>query len=124
MKGKGEVSETMLNEIQASQLSAIEFKALVIRKLNELTQKYQKLEGNHNELTAKYINVKREVETINKGKGEMKNTISELKKKPKADLVKQRIGSASWRTRQERNTQKEQEKEKRHRKNEEGLREM
>ena len=31
----------MLNEIEASQLSDIEFKALVIRKLNELTENYQ-----------------------------------------------------------------------------------
>ena len=38
MKGKEEVSETMLNEKEASQLSDIEFKALVIRKLNELTE--------------------------------------------------------------------------------------
>ena len=35
MKGKGEVSETMLNEIEASQLSDTEFKAMVTRKLNE-----------------------------------------------------------------------------------------
>ena len=41
MKGKGEVSETMLNEKEASQLSDMEFKELVIRKLNELTQNYQ-----------------------------------------------------------------------------------
>ena len=34
MKGKGEVSETMLNEIGASQLSDNEFKELVMRKLN------------------------------------------------------------------------------------------
>ena len=32
MKGKEKVSERMLNEIEASQLSDIEFKALVIRK--------------------------------------------------------------------------------------------
>ena len=38
MKGKGEVSETMLNEKEASQLSDTEFKELVMRKLNELTQ--------------------------------------------------------------------------------------
>ena len=37
MKRKGEISETMLNEKEASQQSDIEFKALVIRKLNELT---------------------------------------------------------------------------------------
>ena len=43
MKGKEEVSERMLNEIERSQLSDIAFKAMVIRKLNELTQNYQKL---------------------------------------------------------------------------------
>ena len=46
MKGKGEVSETMLNEKEASQLSDNEVKELVIKKLHELTQKYQKLQGN------------------------------------------------------------------------------
>ena len=46
MKGKGEVSEKMLNEKEASQLSDTEFKAMVMRKLNELTQNYQKLQGN------------------------------------------------------------------------------
>ena len=56
MKGKEEVSETMLNEKEAGQLSDIEFKAMVIRKLNELTENYQKLQGNYNELTANYIN--------------------------------------------------------------------
>ena len=46
MKGNKEVSETMLNEIEASQLSDIAFKAMVIRKLSELTENYQKLQGN------------------------------------------------------------------------------
>ena len=69
----------MLNEKEASQLSDIEFKELVIRKLNEVTQNYQKLQGNYNQLTAKYINTKKETETINKGQEEMKNTMSELK---------------------------------------------
>ena len=41
MKGKEEASERMLTEKEASQLSFIEFKALVKRKLNELTQNYQ-----------------------------------------------------------------------------------
>ena len=59
MKGKEEVSERMLNEIEASQLSGIEFKALVIRELNELTQNYQKLQGNYNELSANYIDIKK-----------------------------------------------------------------
>ena len=59
MKGKGEVSETMLNEKEASQLSHTEFKELVMRKLHELTQNYQKLHRKYNELTRNYINMKR-----------------------------------------------------------------
>ena len=53
MKGKEEASETTLNETEANQLSDNEFKELVIRKFNELTQNYQKLQGNYNELTVK-----------------------------------------------------------------------
>ena len=59
MKRKEEASEKMLNEIEASQLSDIVFKAMVIRKLIELTENYQKLQGNYNELTANYINMKK-----------------------------------------------------------------
>ena len=47
MKGKEEVSERMLTEKEASQLSDTEFKAMVIRKLSELselTEKYQQLQ--------------------------------------------------------------------------------
>ena len=52
----------MLSEREATQLSDTEFKAMVIRKLTELTElkeNYQKLQGNYNELTANYINIKR-----------------------------------------------------------------
>ena len=38
MKGKEETSERMLNEKEASQLSNIQFKTTVIRKLNELNE--------------------------------------------------------------------------------------
>ena len=79
LKGKEEASERMLNEIEASQLSDIQFTAMVIRKFNELTENYQKLQGNYNELTANYINIEKEIETTNKGQEDMKNTISELK---------------------------------------------
>ena len=50
----------MQNEIDTSKLSDIEFKELVTKKLNELTQNYQKLQGYYNELTANYINMKKE----------------------------------------------------------------
>ena len=46
---------------EASQLSDSEFKELVMRKLNELTKNDQKLQGNYNELTANYINMKKEI---------------------------------------------------------------
>ena len=58
-KGKEEASERMLTEKEASQRSDTEFKAMVIRKLTELTDNYEKLQGNYNELTANYINMKR-----------------------------------------------------------------
>ena len=117
----------MLNEREASQLSRNDFKAMVIRKLTELTDNYQKLQGNSNELTAKYINMKKEIETINKCQEEMKNTISELKNT--VEGMKTRLDEAEdWiselEDKVEKNTQKEQEKEKRLRNNEEGLREM
>ena len=57
-KGKEEASERMLNEIEARQQSDTEIKAMVIRKLTELTENYQKLQGNYNELTANSINMK------------------------------------------------------------------
>ena len=51
MKGKEGASERMLNEIEASQLSDTDFKAVVIRNLTELTENYHTLQGNYNELT-------------------------------------------------------------------------
>ena len=76
-KEKEEASERMLTEIERSQLSDTEFKAVVIRKLTELTVNYQKLQGNYSELTANYINMKKEIKTINNGQEEVNNTISE-----------------------------------------------
>ena len=77
MKGKEEASERMQTEKEASQLSDTEFKAMVIGKLTELRENYQKLQENYNELTSNYINIKKEIETVNKG---------------------QEIRSMSWRT--------------------------
>ena len=98
MKGKEEVSETMLTEKEVSQLSDTEFKAMAIRKLTELTDNYQKRHGNYNELTDNYINRKNEIKTINKGQEEMNNTISELKNTVegiKSRLNETRIGLAN-----------------------------
>ena len=126
-KGQGEVSETMLNDTEASKLSDIEFKALVIRKINKLRQNNQKLQENYNELTTNYVNMKKEIETINKGQEEMKNTMSEQKNT--VEGIKSRLDEAEDQISElednvEKNTWNEQEKEKRLRKNEVGLREM
>ena len=58
MKGKEEISERMLTEKEASQLSDTDSKTMVMRKLtehSELTENYQKLQGNYSELTENYI---------------------------------------------------------------------
>ena len=97
MKGKEEASEGMLTEKEATQLSDTEFKAMVIRKLtelSELTDSYQKLQENYNELAANYMNMKREIETINKGQEETKKTISELNN---TEWIQSRLdGAEDW----------------------------
>ena len=47
IKGREEASERMLNKIKAGQISDTELKAMVIRKLTELTENYQKLQGHY-----------------------------------------------------------------------------
>ena len=48
-----------LNEMEVTKLSDIEFKIMVIKMLQELTDKYKELSKN-------YIGMKKEIETINK----------------------------------------------------------
>ena len=48
MKGKEEASERMLIQIEASPLSDTQFKAMVIRKFNELTENFQGGSSEHN----------------------------------------------------------------------------
>ena len=55
MTGEEGSPERVLNEIEASKLSDIEFITMVIRKLNELSENYKKLQGNYRELTANYL---------------------------------------------------------------------
>ena len=71
-KGKEESPEKELNEIEATNLSGIEFKMMVIRMHYELSENYKELSGN-------YSSIKRNIETRNKNQEEMKNTISEIK---------------------------------------------
>ena len=77
--GKGESSETMLNEIGASQISDIEFKTMLIRKLNELSANYQKLQEIMRNLLQTISALKRGIEPKNKGQEDMKTRIYELR---------------------------------------------
>ena len=52
---------------------------MATRKPNELSEGCKEIQGNYDELTANYINMKKEIETNNKDKEEMKNIIYELK---------------------------------------------
>ena len=61
-----------INEMQASKLSYIGFKRMVLRMLKELNDNYKELSG-------KYNSMKEEFETVNKKQEEMQNTIIEKK---------------------------------------------
>ena len=96
---------------------------MVIRKLNELSVNYQKLQGTH----CKWYQHKKDIETINTDQEEMENTISDLKNTVegiKSSLNETEDQISELDDKVEKNTQKGQEKEKRLRKNEKGLREM
>ena len=49
MKNTVEGIKSSLDEVEASKLLDIKFKAVVTRKLNELTENYQRLQGNYND---------------------------------------------------------------------------
>ena len=48
---KEESSESMPNGIEASKLSEIQFKTMVIRNLNEISENYKKLQRSFKEVT-------------------------------------------------------------------------
>ena len=56
----------------------MEFKTMVIRKLNELSENYKELQGSGKALTVNYTGMKKYIETINKSQEEMKNSVSEF----------------------------------------------
>ena len=67
----------MLNEIEASNLSELEFKIRVIRMIEDLIENYKELYRSYKELTGNYTSMKKDIETINKTQKETKNTIYE-----------------------------------------------
>ena len=79
LKGREESLEKVLNEIEASNLSDIEFKVMVIRILKVLSENYKKLHGIYREPSGNYTSMKKDIETMNKKQEEMKNIVSEIK---------------------------------------------
>ena len=61
-----------ISEIEANNLSGIEFKELVTRMLKTLSEKCKKLSGT-------YISMKKDLETSNKNQIEKKSAIPEIK---------------------------------------------
>ena len=78
-KGKEEYPEKRVNEFEASNLSDIEFKIMVIVMHKDLSENYKELYGSYKEFSRNYISMKKNIETMNKNKVEIKNTISEMK---------------------------------------------
>ena len=76
-----------LNEMEASKLSDIEFKRMVIRILKVLSDNYK-------ELSWSYNSMKKEIETISKNQEEMKDKISEIKKKNTLEGIISRLDEA------------------------------
>ena len=82
---KEKCQERVLNEIEASNLSDIEFKIIVIRM-----PKYFK--KNYKELNEDYLSMNKDIETMRKNQEEMKNVVSEMKNT--LEVIKNRLDEA------------------------------
>ena len=119
-KGKEESPERVLNETEASTISDIEFKVMVIRVLKALSENYKGISGN-------YINMKNDIETMNKNQEEMKNTIPKMRNtlegmKSRLDWAEDGISKLEDNV--EQTTQSVQQNEKRLQKNKDSLRKL
>ena len=119
-KGVEDSSLKELNVMGVTKLYNIEFKIMVIKLLKEFTD-------NCRELSENYKSIKKEIETINKKKEEMNNKILEIENTPEgitSSLDEEDDWISELMDKVEKNTQREQEKEKRVRKKEEVWREL
>ena len=94
LKGKKESPERVLDETEASKLSDIEFKTMVIRMVKELSENYKELQGSYKELTANYTSMKKDIETISKNQEEMESTVSKMKNT--GEEIKSRLDEAEY----------------------------
>ena len=61
-EGKEESPERLLNKIEVTKLSDIEFKIMLLRMLKELSENFRKLQGSFKELTVNYTSMKKYME--------------------------------------------------------------
>ena len=123
MKEQNRVLEKDLNKVESSNLKESEFKILVIKMLNELRGRVEKLSENFNK---EIENIKMEMENIKGNQSEMKKTGSEMKSIQEGinrmDDAKDRIASIEVEVVED--TQSEWQWEKRIQKNEDYLRSL
>ena len=79
-KGKEESPNKELDEIEASNLSDIGLKVMVIRMLKEFNENYKELYWSYKEHSGNYSSMKKDIETMNKNQEEMKNTLEVILK--------------------------------------------
>ena len=78
-KGKEESPEKELSETEASKLSDIEFKIMLMRMLRELSDNHKELSGSYKECSGNFSSTRKDIENMNKNQEEMKSTIVGIK---------------------------------------------
>ena len=87
MKEQIKTAEKELNKMEISNLSDVEFKLLVIRMLQELTGYFNYIKKTQAEMKVTPIEVKKNLQKINSGLGQVKNQINDLEHKEEKKKV-------------------------------------
>ncbi|KAK1327336.1 hypothetical protein QTO34_019202 [Cnephaeus nilssonii] len=119
-KAKEESPERELNELEASSLTEKEFRVFVIRMFKRMDDKYTQLNENYKELNENVTNMKRNQEAMKNDIAAIKNTMEGLKSRVEEaedhiSELEDKVGK---------NTQTQQQLERRLKKQEESLREL
>ncbi|KAK1346717.1 hypothetical protein QTO34_000577 [Cnephaeus nilssonii] len=126
-KEKEESPERELNDIETSSLSEKEFRVMVIRMFKRMDDKYTQLNDKYTQLNENYKELNENVANMKKNQEEMKNGIATIKNT--VEDVKSRIEEAEdciseLEDKVGRNSQTQQQLERRLKKQEESLREL
>ena len=92
MKEQIKTQEKELNEMEISSLSDAEFKTLVIRTLNELTDDLNSITKTQSETKNALIEIKNNLQGNNSGVDEVENPINDLEHKDAKDNQSQQEG--------------------------------